>query len=76
MDNLEGYTEEDKKMYDDIYKEKIEGFIGNPSVYDIILIKMSCRRLLCIKKGDKWEQTEWEKAEIKRIWEEYGQYNI
>ena len=70
------YTEEDKEKYDNFYKNKIVEYAGNPTEYDLVIINIACKKSVSKSKGEEYVLTEEDNTEVKRIWIEYGQYNI
>jgi len=72
----EGYTEEDKVRYDNFHKNKIMEYGSNITEYDLVVVNIVCKRLVSISKGEEYVLTDEDNTEIKRIWVEYGQYNI
>lgn len=76
MEYPQEYTTEDKEKYDNFYKIKIVDYGGNPNAYDLVIINIACKKAVSNSKGEEYILTAEDNADVKRIWEEYGQYNI
>jgi len=69
----EGYTDDDKLVYDKFRKSNLVLYGGNPKDFEYVILDISCKNAVCNAKGEVYVLTDEEQAQMVHIWKTHGE---
>ena len=72
MESYSNSIEEDKSIYEEVLQQRLKHIGYTPKDYELYMMKIGCKQEVSSRKGEKYELTDEEIAEMSKIWETYG----